>query len=431
MDVKSVGLFFGKVLALAVVYEATSMGGKSHRVAWRGLQCACLVHASPWKVGRVPGIAAVLRPFKPFTRPMVMMSIATLFSGGEGPPTALQGLQSEESARIAHNVQTHAEGDLELRALEALKAELQQKNINLPPRIDDSELRYFLRSNAHYLPVVIKKLQDHLRWRQSQVFLTQTELQKWDHLVFWHGNDGDGRPCLVVRLGQAYQELARSEQATFVNVLISQTEHGARELVHAGTAVEDLTIIVDCFEMQLLSLPVSLMKAAAETLQRNYPRRLAHMYLLNVPGFLRIVAMAILSVCGPITRQKIRVLGDHFTPVVEQQIGGLQRLPRVLGGQCQCAKCDQVEAEVRAAAQATPRPQLRVQGREPIATPESVGMANWAEVPQATAAASPGESWRQILAIIGLIFVMLVPLVIKLITADWRSTQEVETEVVS
>jgi hypothetical protein len=66
--------------------------------------------------------------------------------------------------------------------------------------------------------------------------------------------------------------------------------------VRAGTAVEDFTIIVDCFGMQLLSLPVSLMKAAAETLQRNYPRRLAHMYLLNVPGFLRIVTMGILSV---------------------------------------------------------------------------------------------------------------------------------------
>ena len=138
-----------------------------------------------------------------------------------------------------------------------------------------------------------------------------------------------------------------------------------------------------------------------------------------------------MQVCGPITRQKIRVLGDHFTPVVEQQIGGLQRLPRVLGGQCPCAKCDQVEAEVLAAAPATPRPQLRVQGREAIATPESVGMANWAEVPQATAAASPGESWGQILAIIGLIFVMLIPLVIKLFTADWRSTQEVGMEVVS
>jgi hypothetical protein len=33
-----------------------------------------------------------------------------------------------------HNAQTHAEGDLELRALEALKAELSQKNIVLPPR---------------------------------------------------------------------------------------------------------------------------------------------------------------------------------------------------------------------------------------------------------------------------------------------------------
>lgn len=64
IDWKSVSFFLGKVLALAVVYEATSMGGKSHRVAWRGLQCACLVHASPWKVGRMPGIAAVLRPFK-------------------------------------------------------------------------------------------------------------------------------------------------------------------------------------------------------------------------------------------------------------------------------------------------------------------------------------------------------------------------------
>lgn len=143
------------------------------------------------------------------------------------------------------------------------------------------------------------------------------------------------------------------------------------------------------------------------------------------------MSLNFVQVCGPITRQKIRVLGDHFTPLVEQQIGGLQRLPRVLGGQCPCAKCDQVEAEARAAAPATARPQLRVQGRDAIATPESVGMENWEEVPQATAAALSGESWRQILAIIGLVLVMLVPLVIKLVTADWRSSQEAENEVVA
>jgi hypothetical protein len=61
LDYREVGRFFAKVLALAVVHEATH---QKHIWVWRGLQSACLVHASPWKVGRLPGIGPVVQPFK-------------------------------------------------------------------------------------------------------------------------------------------------------------------------------------------------------------------------------------------------------------------------------------------------------------------------------------------------------------------------------
>jgi hypothetical protein len=61
LDYKGVGRFFAKVLALAVIHEATH---QKHIWVWRGLQSACLVHASPWKVGRMPGIGPAVQPFK-------------------------------------------------------------------------------------------------------------------------------------------------------------------------------------------------------------------------------------------------------------------------------------------------------------------------------------------------------------------------------
>jgi hypothetical protein len=55
-------------------------------------------------------------------------------------------------------------------------------------------------------------------------------------------------------------------------------------------------------------------------------------------------------------------------------------------------------------------------------------MENWEEVPQATAAASPADSRRQVIAMVALIIVMLIPLVIKLFTADWGSSDVAASE---
>lgn len=83
---------------------------------------------------------------------------------------------------------------------------------------DDKVLRVWGAANGDTTKFVahVKKT---IRWRVNYHFLSQSDLQTWEHLVFWHKHDALGRPTLIIRLGLAFSTLAPSERSLFIQAI--------------------------------------------------------------------------------------------------------------------------------------------------------------------------------------------------------------------
>ena len=82
------------------------------------------------------------------------------------------------------------------------------------------ELERFLVACHGSVPDAVKRLEDHMAWRNAFLFLSPGQLgQEWGAYLHWHGRDVANRPILVVHLGKAAYNLARNERAGFVQAL--------------------------------------------------------------------------------------------------------------------------------------------------------------------------------------------------------------------
>lgn len=86
-------------------------------------------------------------------------------------------------------------------------------------RLGDDELRRFYAAVNGDFSKLILAVKKTIRWRQSYKLFQPQELEAWSHFVFWHGNDLQQRPCLIIRLGLACSNLQSNDRQLFIKAV--------------------------------------------------------------------------------------------------------------------------------------------------------------------------------------------------------------------
>lgn len=77
-------------------------------------------------------------------------------------------------------------------------------------------------------------------------------------------------------------------------VAVSQVEYGLRNKVPKDDA--RLTVVMDCQGTSAIGFPLNMMKSCSVLVQKNYPTRLAALFVINLPPIVQVLANAVLQV---------------------------------------------------------------------------------------------------------------------------------------
>lgn len=342
------GLFLLKLAAV----EAVRRFSKAHCSSmWPCLQALQFVCLPPLKWIQKWGVFRGLINFmQALSRPMLVLSVATSFSdlsAGDGETSG-----SSDASPSTTDTPSDSPANLEpadLRTGEVtrsqapeewitqLLSELEKEGLILPERITEDELRRFYGTANGDFSRFLTSVKKTIRWRQNFRFLSVQELEGWSEIVFWHGRDVEGHPCLIVRLAPACSNIMPEESSRLPEVVASQVEHGIVHLVHPEDPL--VTVLMDCEGLTPFRFPVQMMRSCATLLQDHYPNRLAALFVVRLPSVARVIAQTLFQVLRPGTRQKLQILGDDYQKVLSEHI---QALPSSLGGDCLCAKCSKL-----------------------------------------------------------------------------------------
>ncbi|KAI4385541.1 hypothetical protein MLD38_003555 [Melastoma candidum] len=314
---------------------------------WHGFQALQLLCYPPLKwIQKWAPFRGLIKGMQAFSRPLLVLSIATIFSNEEEPstedseyssldiseqnPEPVNGPSTPET-RICNEAPRFLECD---NLIALLHKELGKQGIRLPDRLDNNELRRFYVAANGDFPCFLSSVKKTILWRERYCLFTSEELQAWSNLLFWHGHDLRFRPCLIVRLGLAFVTLPPHERPHFSQAIISQVEHGVLHLLDEDNP--RITVLVDCEGLAPYKIPMQTMRSCFSILQDHYPGRLGTLFVLRLPAVLRVIAQALLQVLKPTTREKLRIEGEVYLKVLSEH---LQSVPPFLGGSCDCTRC--------------------------------------------------------------------------------------------
>ncbi|OEL37808.1 hypothetical protein BAE44_0001174 [Dichanthelium oligosanthes] len=201
-------------------------------------------------------------------------------------------------------------------------------------RLTEDELhRFYVAANGDFSSL-LSSVKKTIRWRETFHILTLQELDKWSHLVFWHGFDTMLRPCLIIRLGLACSSIPPRDRPRFGQAIVSEIDHGVANL----TNEEDprITVLLDCHGVSPFRFPMQMMRSFITVVQENYPNRLGVLFVVRLPPVVRVIAQTFLQVLKPSTKQKLRFEGDSYKKTLAEF---LQAVPTFLGGKCSCPQC--------------------------------------------------------------------------------------------
>ncbi|KAG8098785.1 hypothetical protein GUJ93_ZPchr0013g37961 [Zizania palustris] len=216
-----------------------------------------------------------------------------------------------------------------------LFGELEKQGITLPERFSKDELhRFYIAANGDF-SCLLSSVKKTIHWRETFHILTLHELEKWSHLVFWHGFDTMLRPCLVVRLGLACSSLPPCDRPRFGQAVVSQIDNGIVHLINE----EDprITVLLDCHGISPFRFPMQMMRSFITIVQENYPNRLGMLFVVRLPPVVRVIAQTLIQVLKPSTKQKLRFEGESYKKTLAEF---LQVVPAFLGGKCSCSQCE-------------------------------------------------------------------------------------------
>lgn len=342
-----IGLF---ILEIAILDIIRRFSKARWPFAWRGLQALQCFCYPPFKwIERWAPFKGAVKCMQTLSRPVLVLSIATTFSDLSGcvketlnSSNNLQeynDLQSEPStSQSTHDPSRICDDIPRTLASEKwmlqLHRELEKEGLTLPERINQDELRRFYTAANGEFSSLLASIKKTIHWRQTYTILSPQELEVWSHLVFWHGRDVRHRPCLIIRLGLACSNLASKDKPCFAQAVVSQIEHGVLHLVDAEN--HQITVLLDCQGLSPFKFPMQMMRSIAILLQDHYPNRLGRLFVVRLPPVARVVIQTLTQVMKPVTRQKLRIIGESYHLVFSERP---ETLPSFLGGNCSCQNC--------------------------------------------------------------------------------------------
>lgn len=351
--VGQVTLFLLKVAALETVRRFSKFRCP---FAWRGLQALQVLCYPPFKwIQRWTPFRGLVKGMQMLSKPILVLSIATSLPdqtetetvGGnsddinDSPSYSemISELSSEKSPTDARACDEAPQSTEPESWLVSLSKELESQGFSLPERFNENELqRFYTAANGDFTSL-LSSIKKTIRWRENYKILSSSELDMWSHMVYWHGFDLTGRPCLIVRLGLACMSLSSEDKPRFTQAIISQVEHGVVELVDAENS--QITVLVDCEGLTPFRVPMQMMRYCSSLLQDHFPNLLGCLFVIRLPPVVRLLAQTFIQILKPVTRKKLKIEGETTYEKVLSEY--LQTLPRYLGGKCSCTNCSKVD----------------------------------------------------------------------------------------
>ncbi|XP_052208751.1 uncharacterized protein LOC127812403 isoform X2 [Diospyros lotus] len=349
-------LFVVKVAALETVRRFSR---ERCPFIWHGIQALQVLCYPPLKwILRWAPLKGIVNSMQALSRPLLVLSIATAFSDQSGFSKITSDAINDstnsndlEASSESNSESSSVESTLNMRVLDEatesqlsekwliqLYAELENKGINLPDRIDEDELRRFYVAANGDFSCLLSSVTKTIRWRETYNILSGQELERWSNMVFWHGCDVKYRPCLIVRLGLACSSLSSHERPCFIQAVVSQVEHGILHLVDPENP--QITVLVDCKGLSQLRFPMQMMRWCSGIFQDHFPNRLGLLFVIRLPSVVRVIAQTFMQVLKPVTRQKLIIEGEMYQKVIMENF---QTLPSFLGGTCKCRRCSNLD----------------------------------------------------------------------------------------
>jgi len=341
-----VASFLVKVIALEVVRRISKARCP---FIWNSIQALQVLGYPPFRwIQRWAPLKFVVQGIQKLSTPLLFLSVTSalgdLSSRQDDEPSSATGapdLPAEShEATSTSDAREAADGDgtkdivVSENWLVLLFKELEKQGITLPERFSEDELRRFhIAANGDFSSL-LSSVKKTIRWRETFHILTLQELEKWSHLVFWHGFDTMLRPCLVIRLGLACSSIALRDRPRFGQAVVSQIDHGTIHL----TNEEDprITVLLDCHGISPFRFPMQMMRSFVTIVQENYPNRLGVLFVVRLPPVVRVIAQTFIQLLNQSTKQKLRFEGESYKKTLAEF---LQVVPAFLGGKCNCSRC--------------------------------------------------------------------------------------------
>lgn len=319
---------------------------------WHALQALQIFSYPPFSwLGRWGPFKGFIKHTKKLSRPMLVLSIATVFSDQSTWHTDTSHVPSgtPESSVPRSDLSSHvsdtdkrdcdevSEAETSEQWLLDLHMELKKQGIVLPERISDDELRRFYSAVSGDFSKLLSSVKKAIIWRQNYKLLSRQELDAWSHLVFWHGHDVNLRPCLIIRLGLACSNLSSNDRNLFMKAVVSQIEYGVLNLVNVDQ--HQIMVLMDCDGLSPFGFPLQTMRSCAMLLQDYYPNRLGCLIITRLPQIARVITQALFQVLKPATQRKVKVVGGNYRTYLSEF---LESIPPFLGGDCSCSKCSNI-----------------------------------------------------------------------------------------
>ncbi|KAL9247682.1 hypothetical protein vseg_021089 [Gypsophila vaccaria] len=338
--------FILKVIAL----ETTRRVSKSKcPFVWQSIQACQMLCYPPFKwIQRWAPFNGLVQGMRMLSRPLLIISIATAFSDKSDKRAAADennvshALESldEVSSSLQPCIDGDARNDDESSSrpsmenwLLKLYEELEKQGFCLPERVNEIELRRFYAAANGDFSCLLSSVKKTIRWRETFNILSQEELQRWSNVVFWHGYDVRQRPCLIVRLGVACTSLPTHDRPRFAQAIVSQMDHG---ILHLSDQNPQIMVLVDCEGLSPFRLPLQMIRSCSLLLQDHFPNCLGGLFIIRLPPVVRMMAQTLMKALNPVTREKLKFLGEKYREVLSEYF---QELPACLGGTCVCTTC--------------------------------------------------------------------------------------------
>ncbi|GMH07418.1 hypothetical protein Nepgr_009258 [Nepenthes gracilis] len=343
-----VALFLLKVAALETVRRISRARCP---FVWRGLQALQILCYLPFRwIQRWASLKTLVKPIRMFSRPFLVLSVATAFSDLSEQTSASCGLSDSNACSGLDSASSSVQPSVDTRAgdkapdhlpsenwLLNLYEELKNQGISIPERFYEKELhRFYTAANGDF-STFLSTVKKTIHWRKTYNILSEQELELWSHVVFWHGYDVRHRPCLIVRLGLACISLPTHERPQFVQAIVSQVEYGILHFVDEENP--QITVLVDCEGLSPIRLPMQMMSSSSALFQDHFPNHLGCLFVIRIPPDVWEKAQTFIQILRPATQRKLKFVGETYQEVLSEY---LQVLPAYLGGKCLCTKCSSV-----------------------------------------------------------------------------------------